>query len=38
MLDLLTPPPSRGLKLRNYGTMCLLPDETFFVSIQGRPK
>ncbi|CAB4269283.1 unnamed protein product [Prunus armeniaca] len=39
MLDLLTPPPSRGLKLRNYGTMvCLLPNETFFVSIQGRPK
>ncbi|XP_021820772.1 cytochrome c-type biogenesis CcmH-like mitochondrial protein [Prunus avium] len=39
MLDLLTLPPSRGMKLRNYGTMvCLLPDQTFFVSIQGRSK
>ncbi|PQQ12216.1 cytochrome c-type biogenesis CcmH-like mitochondrial protein [Prunus yedoensis var. nudiflora] len=39
MLDLLTLPPSRGMKLRNYGTMvCLLPDQTFFVSIQGRLK
>ncbi|CAL2276002.1 unnamed protein product [Prunus armeniaca] len=39
MLEVLTLPPSRGMKLRNYGTMvCLLPDQTFFLSIQGRLK